>query len=344
MGSPSLMVVPVGVPPTVLAGGPNEARVFRQRCEGLAEVRQARGWRSFPAFVTEVLVSAGIPFDARIGLVGFDEMPSPLHAELARLLINLVPVDREVHALRLRRHPSEVALHKYAAEISDAMIGVAMEWASRSNVTPARLMAEVEAEGRRLGADSANLWLATGKAPPTTYFELFELPSTIESGDRVQLGTTVSYEGHFAQELRMGILGRPTNKLSDAAAMLMEIQDAAFAELVPGRPLHRVVDTLERLIDENCPYAREDDPFRFQSCHGLGLNYSEPAMAAALTPESGRPDGADDVLVTENMVLEIHPNFTVPDLGHICAGDVVTVTANGAQMLTGYPRGLAILS
>jgi Xaa-Pro aminopeptidase len=255
-----------------------------------------------------------------------------------------VVVDDEVHALRLKRHPAEVDLHKRAAEISDAMIAAAMEWAVRPGVTPARVMAEVEAEGRRAGADSASLWLATGKTPSTTYFELFELAPAIEQGDRIQLGTNVSFEGHFAQGLRIGVLGEPSRELADAAKMLLDMQDAAFAELVPGRPLHHVVDALERLIDENCPYRRDDDPFRFQSCHGLGLNYNEPGMAAALTPLPHRAKAAEELTVTENMVLEIHPNFTVPGLGHVCAGDVALATVEGAQLLTHYPRGLVVLS
>ncbi len=345
MGSPCMMVLAAdGGRPVVVTGGPNEARVFIARCAGFADVRQGSGWRSYAGIVADVLETAGISADAPIGLAGADEMPAALHAALARSLSNVLAVDHAVHAMRLRRDRSEVSLHRRAADISDAMIAAAMEWARRPGITPARLMIEVEAEGRRMGADSASLWLATGKAPSTTYFELFELAPSIEHGDRIQLGTTVSYEGHFAQGLRIGVLGRPSNELVDAAAMLIEIQDATFAELVPGQPLHKVVDTLEQLIDRNCPYARDDDPFRFQSCHGLGLNYSEPGMAAALSPATRRPKAAEMVEVVENMVLEIHPNFTVPGLGHICAGDVVAVTKNGPELLTHYPRGVVTLS
>ena len=103
-------------------------------------------------------------------------------------------------------------------------------------------------------------------------------------GDRIQLGTIVSYEGHYGQGLRMGVRGTPSRALKDCASVLEEIQDTALAQLVPGRPIHVVVDVIEALIDRHCPFARADDPFRFQSCHGLGLDYSEPCMARALSP------------------------------------------------------------
>jgi hypothetical protein len=71
-----------------------------------------------------------------------------------------------------------------------------------------------------------------------------------------------------------------------------------------------VVDRIEGLIDRHCPYARSDDPFRFQSCHGLGLDYSEPCMARALSPDRDRSLDDDGPLIGENMIFEIHPNFT----------------------------------
>jgi Xaa-Pro aminopeptidase len=43
------------------------------------------------------------------------------------------------------------------------------------------------------------------------------------------------------------------------------------------------------------------------------------------------------------MVIEVHPNFTVPDLGHVCAGDMALVTASGAEWITAFPRGLVEL-
>jgi Xaa-Pro aminopeptidase len=43
------------------------------------------------------------------------------------------------------------------------------------------------------------------------------------------------------------------------------------------------------------------------------------------------------------MVFEIHPNFTLPGIGHVCVGDVALVTASGGEWLTRYPRGLVVL-
>jgi Xaa-Pro aminopeptidase len=182
-----------------------------------------------------------------------------------------------------------------------------------------------------------------GAAPPVTCFEFFELPETIHHGDRIQLGTNVSFEGHFAQGLRMGVWAEPSAKLKAMSQRLVDMQDAALATLRVGAPVHTLADTLERMIDETCPFTADTDPFRFQSCHQLGLDYSEPWLATALDRRRDRAGDKDGPVFREGMVFEIHPNFTVPGLGHVCQGDMAMVTAAGAEWITTYPRGLVVL-
>jgi Xaa-Pro aminopeptidase len=170
--------------------------------------------------------------------------------------------------------------------------------------------------------------------------EQMELTDRIGPHDRVQLGTSLTYQGYFAQGLRIGTLSKPPAKLLEYADILTEIQDAALAVMRPGAKLHLVSDAIESAIDEHCPYERSKDPFRFQSCHGLGLNYVEPGMARDLNAKRDKTVDPAGVSMAENMVIEIHPNFTHPDLGHICAGDMALITASGAQWLTAYPRGI----
>jgi Xaa-Pro aminopeptidase len=63
-------------------------------------------------------------------------------------------------------------------------------------------------------------------------------------------------------------------------------------------------------------------------------------MARALSPDRDRSLDDDGPLIGENMIFEIHPNFTLPSLGHVCAGDVALVTDTGAEWLTRFPRGV----
>lgn len=334
MWAPAMLVI-TATDAVIVAPGKNEARLFTTRIGSLYAVEIAG-----PAGLVARASAIAHANRWRVGVAGADEMTAKLAATFAASFPRMVRIDPILQALRLERDPTETALHRRAAEISDLMVARAFAYAAEPDATPARLMAEVEHAGRALGADVSRLWLSTGPEPPVTYFEMFELPPTTAPGDRVQLGTMVSFEGYFAQGLRIGSRGKPAPELSDAAARLLDIQDAALAALVPGRPVHELVDLIEARIDAMCPYTRDSDPFRFQSCHGLGLDYSEPGLAEALSPRRDRSGDASGPLLRPGMVFEIHPNFTLPGLGHVCAGDVALVTETGAEWLTRFPRGI----
>ena len=341
-GNGTILLLPKTGRAVILSAGPNVTRVYGQRCGFFAEARAYGPAAPLNSLLAEALAEFGAA-NGRIGISGTPYMPAPLKAAIDGLVREQVFLGDPLDALRLNRHEDEVAMHQRAADISVAMIGRVMELAAVDGTTPAELMTEAEFTGRSLGADQSGLWLATGEKPPTTYFELFELADGIGPRDRIQLGTTVSWEGHYGQCLRTGVRGTPSQALRDATARMIEMQDRALATLAPGRPMQGLVDRLEADIDAFCPYERSKDPFRFQSCHALGINYSEPSCVQAVNPDRDRGKDGELPLLRENMIFEIHPNFTLPELGHVCIGDMARVTATGAEWITRSPRELILL-
>ncbi|MGV3574096.1 MAG: M24 family metallopeptidase [Devosia sp.] len=333
MWAPSLLALTTDRA-AIIAPGKNEVRLFETRVGAAFEIHGA-GPDGIMAKALELLADSD-----KIGIAGAEELPPRFVDRLAEHRAKKINIDADLYALRLLREPVEVDLHRRASAISDAMIERAFAYAAAPDAVPARMMAEVEHEGRWLGAEVSRLWLSTGPQPPVTYFEMFELPPTLEKDDRVQLGTMVSYEGYFAQGLRIGSVGPASPALANMVSRIEAIQDDALALMQPGRPVHELGDLIEARIDAICPYSRESDPFRFQSCHGLGLDYSEPGLAAALSPQRDRSLDTKGPVFQPGMVFEIHPNFSLPELGHVCAGDVALVTETGAEWLTRFPRGV----
>jgi Xaa-Pro dipeptidase len=334
---PAMLVLPVSGAATILTTGPHDTRLFGI-CAGWFGDVVATGTVERYADAVALAIAGHV----RVATLGTVELPGPLARALDGHLAGreVVAAEAVVDEMRLHRHPEEVALHRIGARISDAMIETAMSHAVLPEMTGPRLMADIENAGRQLGADTPATWLAIGERPVTTYMEAAELAGSIGPADRVQLGTSLSYRGHFAQGVRIGVRGTPTRGLRDYAQVLVEIQDETLAAMRPGVMLNEVSDVLESAIDRHCPYERENDPFRFQSCHGLGLSYVEPGMARDLDPRRDRSRDRAGVPLRENMLIEIHPNFTVPSLGHICAGDMALVTASGAEWITAFPRGI----
>ena len=341
-GAGTILLLPLEGRGIILSAGPNNTRVYNLRCAFFADTRAYGPNAPFARLLADGLAELGAS-GGKIGVSGTPYMPAPLRASLDELVGEQVFLGDALDALRLVRHADEVAMHQRAADISVGMIERVMDLARLPATTPSDLMIEAELTGRKLEADAASIWLATGERPPTTYFELFELNKTIGPKDRVQLGATVSYEGHFGQCLRTGVRGGISTAMQDAWDRMVEMQDLALATLVPGAPMQGLVDRLEADIDALCPYTRANDPFRFQSCHALGVNYSDPSYVQAVNPERDRSKDGDLPLVAENMIFEIHPNFTLPELGHVCIGDMALVTATGAKWITNHPRELVRL-
>ncbi|TDD91852.1 M24 family metallopeptidase [Actinomadura rubrisoli] len=348
---PSAVVLRRDLRPVVLAIGPHDARGFRARLGDAAEVRQVAGPGVLADSVAGLLEasrtggegSAGVTGGAGVtGVAGLSELPAALADALRGALGEPRPVDGHLHALRVRHYADFTYRATAVAAISDAMVERVFAEAAARPCSGAELMILAEQVGRSLGAETAGCWIATGPAPSTTYFEQRELREVLADGDRLQIGTTVRYEGFYGQSLRMAVMGRPPALLEEHARRLVAVQDEIAALMRPGVPLADVAARMAELVGEACPYPAGEDPFRFQFCHGLGLSYSEPAMRAISGAGQADPAFADAVLA-DGMVVEVHPNYSVPDLGHVCAGDMAQVTPAGAVWLTSSARGLVRL-
>ncbi|TCO59582.1 M24 family metallopeptidase [Actinocrispum wychmicini] len=332
--SPAVVVVPCDDQAVVIAVGPHDTRGFASRAGDIFDVRRiAGGPAPFAEAISDVLGTT-----RRVGVAGLSELANPL----ASVVPSGVAYDGVLHELRLNHYGEFIGLAETVAAISDAMVEAVLTAAAERPCTGADLMTLTEQVGRSLGADYARCWLATGTRPETTYFELTELRAEVAEGHRVQIGTTVAYEGFFGQSLRMGVIGEPTALLAEHAARLTEIQDVAARLMKPGVSLRDFARRITDMVDDACPYDGTD-PFRFQLCHGLGLSYSEPGMRGVSGVAQVDPRFAD-VVFAQDMVIEVHPNYSVPGLGHVCAGDMARVTAAGGVWLTRSARGLRSLA
>jgi len=337
----AFLVVPVEGTPCIISNDKNRARAFQMR---FGEYGQVVRTVSLTESIKETL--AVIPQGSTIALAGEFDFTAKQSAEFLPLFAayELADGTQMVNKQRLERTPYEVHKHLKATEMADKLVAHAMNIASVKGITGADIMAEIEYLGRRLGADSSGCWLAIGERPAETYFELFELTEALTPDSRLQIGATVCLDGYFSQVLRIGTFKEPSQQLKDTVDAIMAMQDAALEKMVPGTPIHQISDVLESMIDEHCPYTRATDPFRFQACHAMSNSYVDPAVAPFLNANRDKSRDSESPAVLENQIYEVHPNFTMPELGHVCSGDVAVVGRNGAQWISKFPRGIYRLS
>lgn len=337
----AFLVVSVDGTPYIISNDKNRARAFQMR---FGEYGQVVRTVSLTESIKETL--AAIPQGSTIALAGDFDFTAKQAAEFLPLFAayELADGTQMVNKQRLERTPYEVDKHLKATEMADKLVAHAMNIASVKGITGADIMAEIEYLGRRLGADSSGCWLAIGERPAETYFELFELTEALTPDSRLQIGATVCLDGYFSQVLRIGTFKEPSQQLKDTVDAIMAMQDAALEKMVPGAPIYQISDVLESMIDEHCPYTRATDPFRFQACHAMSNSYVDPAVAPFLNANRDKSRDSESPVVLENQIYEVHPNFTMPELGHVCSGDVAAVGRNGAQWISKFPRGIYRLS
>jgi len=319
----------------------------------VTDIRQVAG-------VAEVLTDGGavrnvviekIGGRGRVGLIGASEMTAGLYNGLTSQPspFKFEEADDILARLQFVKEPEEIELCRSAAKISDAMLYSVMNGARADRPWAHELMVEMEHTGRRLGADFAWAWIATGPAPDWLRNTLWEAKRIVEHGDRVQAGTYVIYEGYWGTGQRIGVKGKPSSDLLRFYQCLCEVQDAGLRELRPGNPVVNVHKAMLRKIAECSPYSGKDDPFRYRPGHGLGMQDSDPpGFDAFPQPGTWETTTATDaakveetkILVEPGMVFELHPNFSVPGLGFLAIGDEVVVTPSGPEVLTKFPREL----
>ncbi|SFB50587.1 Xaa-Pro aminopeptidase [Cohnella sp. OV330] len=338
----AFLVVPAKGRPVVVSADKNRARAFKTR---LGDEMKIVKTTDLTGALKEEVASAA-PRGGLVAQAGEFDMTTALHAEFRAILEPYEVTDGYgiVTGQRLKRTAYEAEKHRQATAIADKLVAHAMSIAAIPGVTGPDIMAEVEYLGRRLGADQAGCWLAVGERPAETYFDLFELTEAVGPNARVQIGATVCLDGYYSQVLRIGMFAEPSDRMKEVSERLIAMQDAALARMVPGTPIHEIVDALETMIDAYCPYTRLSDPFRFQSTHAMSNSYSDPGAAPFLNAGRDKSRDAESPLVAEHQVYEVHPNFTLPDVGHVCAGDVAVVGGSGATWMSQYPRGIVRLA
>jgi len=270
----------------------------------------------------------------------------------------LVDIGADVLNLRMLKSDAEVEVVKHAAAISDQLF-VRLREIAVPGVTEIELHQELVGLQRALGGDGLmskhgvndrtveSAWLASG--PNTTQVSGYWLtmsgpgPSVgrpygptrrqLERGDLICLDVGTSVSGYHSDSARTYVLGPADQRQRAAWSALQVMQDAAVAELVPGRPVAAAYEAALAVardlgVEEHfMTRALYDFPY---VGHGVGVEIDEPPL---LSPR-------DSSVIAAGMVLAVEPKLIDPSWGGLTVEDTVLVTDQGPVRLTRADREL----
>jgi Xaa-Pro dipeptidase len=262
-----------------------------------------------------------------IGPLGYRQ-----HRELAEFAGGVVPLDGSYTRLRLVKSEEEIDWLRVGAELTDA--GVA---ALREEAAPG-------VDERELGNIVERAYVGRGGTTHIHYFAATPMDDpqqsapaqwpaarALRAGDALTCEVSASFWDYTGQLLRTFAVGaepsalyRELHEVADAAF------DAIFDRLRPGATAAELVSA-SALIEE-AGYTIRDD-----LVHGFVGGYLPPVLGAS----ARSPEAAPDFTFGAGMTVVVQPNVITPDeLAGVQTGELVLVTAGGAERLHDYERGL----
>ena len=325
-GSNAALLVFGGDTPTVLAtDGRYRTQAARQAPDLETVIERACARHLVARAVADGARSIG--FESHVVTVdGFDA----LARELGDPPAELVRASGVVEALREVKDAGEVALLRLACEAADAALA---QLVSDGGLRPGRTEREV---GRRLealmlehGADGPSFETIVAAGANSAIPHHRPTDAVLAAGDFVKIDFGALVGGYHSDMTRTFVLGKAATWQREIYQLVSDAQRAGREALDVGATLSDVDGAARRVIAD----AGHAENFGHGLGHGVGLQIHEaPGInsAAAGTLLAGS-------------VVTVEPGVYLPDRGGVRIEDTLVVGERGPELLTRFPKELAIL-
>ncbi|AEI43895.1 M24 family metallopeptidase [Paenibacillus mucilaginosus] len=243
-------------------------------------------------------------------------------AESARSL------EAELAAMRVIKDAGEIAVVRRAIHCIEEVFRLAAAKV-KPGMTEMELVAEMEYQMRRLGSEGPSfetMVLSGAKSG---------LPHGVPSADEIREGQLLlldagvfvdGYASDLTRTFAVGEVGDEARAVYDA---VLQANLDMIAAVRPGVPFGSL-DRAARSTIESRGYG---EFFITRAGHGFGLEIHEyPSI-----------HGGNEDLLQEGMLFTAEPGIYIPGFGGVRIEDNVVVTADGADVLTAFPKELTVI-
>jgi len=152
----------------------------------------------------------------------------------------------------------------------------------------------------------------------------------IRKGDVLVTEAGVEVGGYTSELERTVMVGKAGPKEKRYFETMLKAQNAALRAFRPGIACSRVDAAARRPVEA----AGLAGALRHHVGHGLGIDGHEPPWL----------DPGETMVMRTGMVFSCEPGLYIPGLGGFRHSDTITVTENGLDFITEYPRSLEKLT
>jgi Xaa-Pro aminopeptidase len=310
----------------VLLIAPGRAMLFSDFRYRLQAAQQAPGFE-FVEVKRRLLGTLGEVAKANgVRRLGFDptHLTCAQNEELATGAegVDLSPAAGLVGALRAVKSPEEVDCIRAAAQLADQalshLVTLLQPGARERDIALA-----AEFVMRRAGAEAAAFDLIIASGPNSALPHAETTDRELQPGDLVVVDIGARLHGYCSDMTRTYAVCEAPPRLRDIYRLVYQAQRQAAAAVRPGAVCGEL-DRMARTLIEEAGYG---DCFGHGLGHGVGLEVHE-------APRLRKDEQAE--LVPGN-VITVEPAIYLPEIGGVRLEDLLVVTQNGADVLTGSP-------
>jgi Xaa-Pro aminopeptidase len=264
--------------------------------------------------------------------LGFEEAHMTVrdHGRLRELLpdrVELVGVQGLVEGLRVVKEPAEIAALQAAAALADAALEQLIA-GGLTGRTERDLAVALEFDMRRRGAEGPSFEPIVAAGPHGALPHARPRAIEVRSGDLVVIDWGAQLDGYCSDCTRTVAAGAADGHATEIYELVLNAQLTGLKAVAVGASGRDVDAVARQLIDA----AGHGEHFGHGLGHGVGLEVHEAPRLA---------QRSDAVLEAGNVVT-VEPGVYLPgDLG-VRIEDLVVVTAEGPEILTGLSKELTI--
>lgn len=230
--------------------------------------------------------------------------------------------------MRVRKSPDEIVKIKHAVALIEKVLEEGLAKV-KEGVTENELVAEIEYQIRRLGADgpSFDSMVLSGEKTALPH----GVPGTrqLKYGDMLMYDIGVYADGYASDITRTFAFGEPSPELVKIYNTVLEANEAAIRSIKPGVSFASIDQAARRVIED----AGYGPYFMHRLGHGLGIDVHEyPSIHSQ-----------NEALLQEGNVFTVEPGIYITGLGGVRIEDDIVVASDGVEVLTSYPKKLTIL-
>lgn len=288
--------------------------------DGVEVLPQERRWTdSVAAFLREKNITS-LGFEDATTTV---QVYNQLQESLGDHAVDLKPIGATVDALRAVKTEDELEFLRTALRMTDeAFVGA--ESRITAGMTEKDAADIIREELKRAGSEGEAFDTIVASGPNAA--KPHHAPGTrvIEEGEPIIIDMGALHQGYAGDLTRTIWFGQPSSQLVTMYRIVQAAFDACVAQARPGMTGVELDAVARHLFAEH----DMDQYFVHSLGHGLGLRVHEAPSASARSTDTLEP----------GMVVTIEPGLYIPEQGGVRIEDVVVITADGNENLTGAPK------